>query len=321
MAEDEEFDIEVVRQKANEGDSDSMYQLGFIAEISGKTDDGIHWYEKAAAKGHPQASIQLAQAYFAGKGVKKSVPRGLELLERASSTGDCASTVALGDALLDRLDVLGAEKLYAKVAQQSEEKEVAKYAMFRLGCLYHSCEELKNSQRAYEYLKQAADQDHADSQYNLACMLQQGDGVPADVPYARLLFARAASSKHEEAIANLAIMLESGEGGAAEPQRALAILRSAASKGIGGVDVLLMQMQEKFDRQLKITEVASTDADATAAGSADTMRRCDNLSCDKVETQPNEFKCCARCSRTFYCGRECQMLDWTTFGHKLLCKK
>ena len=37
------------------------------------------------------------------------------------------------------------------------------------------------------------------------------------------------------------------------------------------------------------------------------LRRCSNPACTKLERRVGEFKLCARCKTTWYCGPECQV--------------
>jgi len=47
---------------------------------------------------------------------------------------------------------------------------------------------------------------------------------------------------------------------------------------------------------------------------------CGSSICDKISTNPNEFKLCGRCKLARYCCKRCQKYDWNR-GHKNICKR
>jgi len=49
-------------------------------------------------------------------------------------------------------------------------------------------------------------------------------------------------------------------------------------------------------------------------------RECSARDCRKVELERGEYKVCAGCRATWYCGTECQATDWR-IGHKRRCKE
>ena len=48
-------------------------------------------------------------------------------------------------------------------------------------------------------------------------------------------------------------------------------------------------------------------------------KKCAN--CYKEEEITRSFKSCSRCSKVYYCGRDCQVVDWKKTGHSSVCGK
>ncbi|CAF4025428.1 unnamed protein product [Rotaria sp. Silwood1] len=36
--------------------------------------------------------------------------------------------------------------------------------------------------------------------------------------------------------------------------------------------------------------------------------------------EENASKKCGKCNRALYCSKDCQIIDWKHYGHKLICK-
>ncbi|KAJ7128806.1 hypothetical protein C8R43DRAFT_1210301 [Mycena crocata] len=49
------------------------------------------------------------------------------------------------------------------------------------------------------------------------------------------------------------------------------------------------------------------------------LRACDNINCGAIRSK-RSFRTCSACCNVFYCGRECQILDWREGGHRHLCE-
>jgi hypothetical protein len=48
------------------------------------------------------------------------------------------------------------------------------------------------------------------------------------------------------------------------------------------------------------------------------IRKCQNLKCEKLETQFGDFQVCSKCKLACYCSRECQKIAWKE-KHKIEC--
>lgn len=60
---------------------------------------------------------------------------------------------------------------------------------------------------------------------------------------------------------------------------------------------------------------------ASSSAPGDDMSKpqsCCNARCGRLETRPQEYRCCSACGVVKYCSRACQAQDWKS-GHKLFC--
>lgn len=73
-----------------------------------------------------------------------------------------------------------------------------------------------------------------------------------------------------------------------------------------------------FARKLWEEEDARAWVHETAADVA--KRECSARDCRKVEAEKGDYKVCAGCRASWYCGTECQASDWK-IGHKRRCKE
>jgi TPR repeat protein len=85
-------------QKANNGDMEAAYKLGFMyAFLFGHQDPekAVQWLSKAADGGHIKAEAHLAQFYREGKGVAKDEGKARELWTRSAEGGFAEAQVRL----------------------------------------------------------------------------------------------------------------------------------------------------------------------------------------------------------------------------------
>lgn len=87
-----EEQIEAIRGKAEEGDRDAQYELGWRHAIGMglDLDDelAIEWLVKAADQGHPLAQNNLGARYFSGDGVEEDILQAYIWFYRAAAQND-----------------------------------------------------------------------------------------------------------------------------------------------------------------------------------------------------------------------------------------
>lgn len=101
------------QDKADEGDPDAQYNLGFMYEtgFSVPRDDGraAQWYELAAARRDVPAQLRLGLMYLAGAGVKQSEIQAVKWIESAAERGNKLA-IAVETLLLTSNQELGLDK-------------------------------------------------------------------------------------------------------------------------------------------------------------------------------------------------------------------
>lgn len=67
------------------GNKSAMLKMALACRRDGKMDEAIKWYEKAAAKGVPEAMHSLGVCYYDGDGVGKDVQKAKEWFKKAAA--------------------------------------------------------------------------------------------------------------------------------------------------------------------------------------------------------------------------------------------
>lgn len=107
--------------------------------------------------------------------------------------------------------------------------------------------EANNLPLAYQEFRAAADQGHADSQFNVALMYEKGIGVAKDETQAVVWYAKSATQGNSNAQFNLGVMYENGRGTAVDFAKANEWYRKASVQGdplaIGNLGMLYVRGQ------------------------------------------------------------------------------
>ncbi|HTF88370.1 MAG TPA: tetratricopeptide repeat protein [Planctomycetota bacterium] len=82
------------------GDPESQCRLGFLYGVGRgvpvNRKRAVHYYSRAAEKGHVIATCNLATCYFSGKGVRKDLLKAARLYRKAALKGDHQAQCDLG---------------------------------------------------------------------------------------------------------------------------------------------------------------------------------------------------------------------------------
>mmetsp|Transcript_4082 Transcript_4082/g.6666 ORF Transcript_4082/g.6666 Transcript_4082/m.6666 type:complete len:146 (+) Transcript_4082:327-764(+) len=74
-----------------------MCSLGVLYEEERDYVQAVHWFQRAAYKGEPQAQCNLGIAYHSGgKGVERDTAKGIMWFERAAAQGNAQAAYNLG---------------------------------------------------------------------------------------------------------------------------------------------------------------------------------------------------------------------------------
>jgi TPR repeat protein len=95
-----EADIKALRQKAEAGDADAQYRVGFMySQGNGVPQDyeqAVAWYRKAAEQGHAEAQGSLGSMYISGHGVPQDPALAVAWTRKAAEQGDGFEQFLLG---------------------------------------------------------------------------------------------------------------------------------------------------------------------------------------------------------------------------------
>ncbi len=177
----EAAELTQLRKAANAGDSEAMFDLADALDEGyyEKPNDqqALHWYLKAARKGHVVAATCAGYMYDEGEGVKTDDRRARYWYKAAADKGSVYGQYAL--ALMYRngeggeVDNALAAKYYRLAAAQGDPKAINNLATFYdLGVA--GPEDNKQARQLYY---RAAKFGNATSMYNLGVMYRDADGV------------------------------------------------------------------------------------------------------------------------------------------------
>ncbi len=141
-------DFRELRREAVAGDPESQYRVGLSYTtghgVRQDLEEGMRWFERAAAHNQLAAIYQIGLAYYTGRGVEQDPVEGVRWLKKAADQGFAAAQYQLGDAYMNGRGV---------------DKERA---------------------WAARWFGEAASQDYAAAQFNLGVSLAAGLGLPVD---------------------------------------------------------------------------------------------------------------------------------------------
>lgn len=178
-------EIELLRQKAEEGDPVSQYRLGNRYQqgkgVPQDTRVAAEWYRKAAEQGYSPAQNDLGNLYVQGIGVPQDYAEGAKWLARAAEQGNPFAQTNLGW-MYDvgqgvPVNKAKAVKLYMAAAEQGNPN-----AQTNLAYMYEKGEGglERNMKKAAELYLKAAEKGVANAQYSVALYYESGIGVPKD---------------------------------------------------------------------------------------------------------------------------------------------
>jgi TPR repeat protein len=238
---DEKPSLEVLqlRQRAEQGDAEAQYQLGWRLENGlGVTHDmkaATVWYEKAAKQQEVAAQASLGRCYFYGDGVEKNGAKALDWLHQAArESNHPAGQYALGFSYWKGLNASkDDEQAFAWFKKAAKQKFAD--AQYALGLCYANSQGIvKDEQEAVAWYRRAAEQNQVNAQYNLGVCYLDGVGVAKDEKEAVTWFRKAAAQDEADAQFALGMCYENGRGIAADKSKAIDWYKRAAAQGHPG---------------------------------------------------------------------------------------
>lgn len=225
--------LDIVREQANAGDPEAMYQLG----CRYKDGDGVEqnpevasdWWFKAAIKGNNGAAHNLGVYYFFEN---NDIENGLKWLNKSADEDYNLSLNSLGEIFLLGLNgvTVDIEKGIAFLTRAAEHGHEG--AMFRLSALYHDGEIVeKNPRIARHWLEEYLEHDSPDSHYRMGLCLYHGDMY--DINYSKALdnFTEAVKGRCHDASPYFIDMLWRGNNATQDREAVLATYKELDEKG------------------------------------------------------------------------------------------
>src|SRR5450631_3285713 len=88
--------MQILRQKANEGDASSQFELGVyyatgVAGLPQQDTEAVRWYSKAAEQGDPTAQAHLGLLYDLGRGVAQDDAQAMRWYLKAAEQGESSA--------------------------------------------------------------------------------------------------------------------------------------------------------------------------------------------------------------------------------------
>ncbi len=207
-----------LQRNAQQGNLDAQYILAMqYLKRDGVAADAaaaLPWLRKSADGGHLRAEYQLGLLYRDGVAVGKDVELALRWLRLAAGAGLMEAQTAYD------------ELTQAQLTREFEQLRVAAQggdaaAQYALGRRYLTGQAplAADSAQALLWLTRAAEQQHADAQFEVGMVYKLGKGVPRDVARTQLWLGKAAAQGHIKAKVVLQDMLREAAGTVADVQK------------------------------------------------------------------------------------------------------
>lgn len=219
---------------AEEGDRASMYRLAMMYYNGEQTDkdvkQALRWFRESAKEEYVPAMLRMMQFYRDGEQVKQNFQLSMSWVKKAAATGDPRGQFALADAyiyglagrqdvdaglaILGERAVLGdesAEQLMEKVLGDIQDARgrfdagirnpSTASGYYEMGMYCQKGDGYYTYPReAAEYFQKAAEKEHVDAQYQLACAYYYGEGVKKNEELCVQWLEKAAAKSHKEAM-------------------------------------------------------------------------------------------------------------------------
>ncbi|MGR0319465.1 tetratricopeptide repeat protein [Agromyces sp. ZXT2-3] len=114
----------VMTESADNGDADSMYQLGLLKESLSQSDEAIDWHQRAREHGHEGASFRLGILY----GGRGDANRAIQFYLESAEAGSRDAMYNLGNQYVNIGDHHEAARWYTRAAEAGDADAAVKMA-------------------------------------------------------------------------------------------------------------------------------------------------------------------------------------------------
>ena len=208
--------LDDVRKRAQEGDAEAQINLA-DAYYDGKGtahdfEQAAAWYLKAAEQGHASAQYALGLCYKNGQGVPQDYGQAVEWFRKSAEQGNSLAQYNLGSCYMNGQgvpqDYGQAVEWFRKSAEQGHAD-----AQNEIGVSYCFGQGVpQDYAQAKEWFRKSAEQENSWAQYNLGLCYKNGQGVPQDYGQAVEWFRKSAEQGHADAQNEIGLSYYCGQG-------------------------------------------------------------------------------------------------------------
>jgi TPR repeat protein len=213
---DDKAAFELYLQAAEQGLAEAQRRLGEVYEWGWGVDidyaNALYWYEKAAAQDDLDAQFRLAIMTLEGRGCKPDVAGGKRKLRQAAQRGSSLAQNYMG--------------------------EVYEYGLH---------DATMNLEEAFHWYKKATVQGHAEANYSLGLMFEEGRGTEVNNQEAERCFRAAAEGGSGNGMVALARSIREGRSKPVDPDEAITLLEKAMALDCGWAFMLMSQVVQSGD--------------------------------------------------------------------------
>ena len=209
----------------------SYYANGWGTPVDEKL--AFKWYQTGALRGYGPAAKALAECYALGKGCKINFPMACHYYDKAASAmpqdGEAQGEIGRCHywGVGTRVNYEKARMYFQRGINLNDALSYSGMGML----LIHGHGVPKDAAKGFEYLQIAATTPHRNGliDYNLAKAYAQGWGTGVNHAQARHWYEKGVALNHSGSANNLALLLQEGRGGPADLERAFTLLVKACN--------------------------------------------------------------------------------------------
>jgi len=164
---------------ANDGNIQSIFELGDFYRKEGQNSLAVQWLEKAADLGHPRAREKLGTIFLYGGIVKADPKKAVEYFKQAAEKGELLSKFYYGYCLFKGIGVQASASKGLELLEEAADANSTK-AMLFLGDLYLQGNGVeKNQEIALEFYGTAASLGNVSAMFKItkACLLNPENAI------------------------------------------------------------------------------------------------------------------------------------------------
>lgn len=217
------YSIQHIISEAENGNADFQCVLGYCYNdgegVERNYEKAFEWFKKAAEQGHAQAQFCVADSYLCGTGVDENYTKAMEWMAKAAENDNFYAHNYFNERSEKTIDI-------EYVRESAENGDIL--AQYELGKFYDCCGAYN---KAFKWLKSAAEQGHLDAQCKVAECYANGDGVEKDEIMAFEWYMKAAERGNAEAQYCLFELYSDGTGCVQDDDKADEYLIKSAENG------------------------------------------------------------------------------------------